>query len=78
MTDIWDETTSIGTLRSDDMQKDGLVFRYNHYLYPATHYASAATNTSVNLPAMGQRVRLKSGFVIPANWTKQRKRCCWR
>ena len=33
MTDIWEETTSIGTLRSDDMQKDGLVFRYNHYLY---------------------------------------------
>ena len=47
--------------------------RYNHYLYPATHYASAATNTSPNLPAMGQRVRLKSSFVIPANWTKQEK-----
>lgn len=47
--------------------------RYNHYIYPATHYASAATNTSVNLPAMGQRLRLKSSFVIPSNWTKQEK-----
>lgn len=47
--------------------------RYNDYRYPATHFASAATNTSVNLPAMGQRLRLKSSFVIPANWTKQEK-----
>jgi hypothetical protein len=47
--------------------------RYNHYIYPATHYASHATNTSVNLPAMGQRLRLKSSFVIPPNWTKQEK-----
>ena len=47
--------------------------RYNNYLYPATHYASANTNTSTNLPSMGQRVRLKSSFVIPANWTKQEK-----
>lgn len=45
--------------------------RYNHYIYPATHYASAATNTSVNLPAMGQRLRLKSSFAISTNWTKQ-------
>ncbi len=36
MTDIWDETTSIGTLRSDDLQRDGVVFRYNHYLYRTT------------------------------------------
>jgi hypothetical protein len=47
--------------------------RYNHYIYPATHYASYATNTSTNLPSMGQRLRLKSSFVIPANWTKQEK-----
>ena len=47
--------------------------RYNNYIYPATHYASANTNTSTNLPSMGQRVRLKSPFVIPANWTKQEK-----
>jgi hypothetical protein len=47
--------------------------RYNTYIYPATHYAAPSTNTSVNLPAMGQRLRLKSGFVIPANWTKEEK-----
>jgi len=47
--------------------------RYNNYIYPATHYASYATNTSTNLPSMGQRLRLKSSYVIPANWTKQEK-----
>jgi hypothetical protein len=47
--------------------------RYGNYIYPATHYASAATNTSTNLPSMGQRVRLKSSFAIPANWTRQEK-----
>jgi hypothetical protein len=47
--------------------------RYNTHLYPATHYAAPATNTSVNLPAMGQRVRLKASFVIPANWLKEEK-----
>lgn len=47
--------------------------RYNNYIYPATHYAAPATNTSVNLPSMGQRLRLKSSFVIPATWTKEEK-----
>ena len=47
--------------------------RYNTYIYPATHYAAPSGNTSTNLPAMGQRVRLKSAFVIPANWTKEEK-----
>lgn len=32
MTD-WIETTSIGTLRSDDLSRPGQVFRYNRYLY---------------------------------------------
>jgi len=47
--------------------------RYQNYIYPATHWASYATNTSVNLPSMGQRLRLKSSFVIPTNWTKQER-----
>ncbi len=47
--------------------------RYQNYIYPARHYAAPTNNTSVNLPSMGQRVRLKSSFVIPANWTKQEK-----
>ena len=46
---------------------------YNHYIYPATHYAAPTSNTSTNLPAMGQRLRLKSAFVIPANWTTEEK-----
>lgn len=39
------------------------------YIYPARHYASSIPATSVNYPAMGQRLRLKAGFVIPQNWT---------
>lgn len=47
--------------------------RYGSYVYPATHFAAPSGNTSANLPQMGQRLRLKSSFVIPANWTKQEK-----
>lgn len=47
--------------------------RYGTYVYPATHYAAPSTNTSPNLPAMGQRLRLKASFVINTNWTKQEK-----
>jgi len=43
------------------------------YIYPATHYASTTAATQTNVPAMGQRVRLKSTFVIPPTWTKQEK-----
>jgi hypothetical protein len=43
------------------------------YLYPANHYASSTPATSTNVPAMGQRLRLKAGFVIPSTWTKEEK-----
>lgn len=43
------------------------------YIYPATHYASSIPATPVNYPAMGQRVRLKSSFVIPESWTIEEK-----
>jgi hypothetical protein len=43
------------------------------YLYPANHYASTTSATQTNVPAMGERVRLKSSFVIPASWTKEEK-----
>jgi serine/threonine protein kinase len=33
MTDTWAETTSIGTLRSEDLSKAGFAFRYNRYTY---------------------------------------------
>ncbi|MGO8765931.1 MAG: PKD domain-containing protein [Limisphaerales bacterium] len=47
--------------------------RYNTSIYPATHFAAPSGNTNVNLPAMGQRVRLKSSFVIPTSWLKEEK-----
>jgi len=43
------------------------------YIYPATHHASSPSTTNPNVPAMGQRLRLKAGFVVPSNWTKQEK-----
>jgi hypothetical protein len=43
------------------------------FIYPARHYASVPYSTDPNVPAMGQRLRLKSGFAIPGNWTKQEK-----
>ena len=45
--------------------------KYANYIYPATHYAASSANTNVNLPSMGQRLRLKSNFVIPSTWTKE-------
>jgi hypothetical protein len=43
------------------------------YIYPATHYASSIAATSTNYPAMGQRLRLKSTFATPGNWTVEEK-----
>ncbi|HEX8280632.1 MAG TPA: hypothetical protein VF551_04595, partial [Chthoniobacterales bacterium] len=52
-----------------------LIVRYTRreYIYPATHYASTIPASSIDYPAMGQRLRLKSSFVIPASWTKHEK-----
>ena len=50
------------------------VHRYvngDTYIYPATHTPGGPTGP--NYPAMGQRLRLKSTFVIPANWTIEEK-----
>ncbi|HEY1122452.1 MAG TPA: hypothetical protein VGE67_12660, partial [Haloferula sp.] len=43
------------------------------YIYPATHRASDPQTTDPNVPAMGQRLRLKASYEIPANWTIQEK-----
>ena len=43
------------------------------YIYPATHFASTNDASQTNIPAMGQRVRLKSSFVIPVAWAKEEK-----
>ena len=45
------------------------------FIYPATHYASSSTNP--NRPAMGQRFRLKSAFVVPESWTSHEKAVCY-
>lgn len=38
------------------------------HLYPARHQASVPYTTDPNVPAMGQRLRLKASFVIPSTW----------
>lgn len=43
------------------------------YIYPGNHYASSIPATSINYPAMGQRMRLKASFVIPSGWTTEEK-----
>jgi hypothetical protein len=43
------------------------------YIYPATHFASSTSASQTNVPAMGQRLRLKSGFSIPEGWKKEEK-----
>jgi len=45
--------------------------RYHTYIYPANHYAASSANTNADLPAMGQRLRLKASFTIPPTWTKE-------
>jgi len=42
-------------------------------IYPARHHASRPQTSDPNVPAMGQRLRLKKSFVIPANWSRQEK-----
>ena len=43
------------------------------YIYPATHYASSTPATQTNVPAMGQRLRLKASFEIPSSWSREEK-----
>lgn len=45
----------------------------SEHIYPATHDAGSVDASQTNYPAMGQRLRLKAGFVIPANWTKEER-----
>ena len=49
MTD-WVETTSIGTFKSEDLTKDGIVFRYNRYLYRTLgkHLSNGGSVTLLN------------------------------
>lgn len=43
------------------------------HIYPATHYASSTPATQTNVPAMGQRLRLKAAYAIPASWSAPEK-----
>ena len=43
------------------------------YIYPANHNASAGNLKDPNTPAMGQRLRLKASFAVPAAWTREEK-----
>lgn len=45
----------------------------SEHIYPARHDAGSVDATQTNYPAMGQRLRLKASFVIPATWTKEEK-----
>ncbi len=47
------------------------------YIYPANHFASSIPATSTQYPAMGQRFRLKTSFVVPSGWTIEEKAVCY-
>src|SRR5262245_8009103 len=51
MTELWSESTSIGTLRSEDLARQGAVFRYNHFLYKTsgTHLSNGGMGTVYEL-----------------------------
>ena len=49
-----------------------VVSRQEH-IYPATHDAGSVSASQTNSPAMGQRLRLKANFAIPASWTKEER-----
>jgi len=59
-----------GLARYEDLKKGGIdhALRFtasrtrNMFIYPARHYASSLTDP--DLPAMGQRLRLKAGFDV--------------
>jgi hypothetical protein len=45
----------------------------SQHIYPATHDAGSRSASQTNYPAMGQRLRLKAGYVITNSWTKEEK-----
>jgi hypothetical protein len=45
----------------------------SQHIYPATHDAGSVAASQTNYPAMGQRLRLKADYMIPADWTKEEK-----
>ncbi|HXS69384.1 MAG TPA: hypothetical protein VN761_11105, partial [Candidatus Polarisedimenticolia bacterium] len=45
----------------------------SEHIYPARHDAGSVDASETNYPAMGQRLRLKSTFLVPTNWTKEER-----
>ncbi|HEV2693284.1 MAG TPA: hypothetical protein VG347_10355, partial [Verrucomicrobiae bacterium] len=50
-----------------------IVHSRSEHIYPATHDAGSRSASQTNYPAMGQRLRLKASYAIPASWTKEEK-----
>ncbi|HEY1550278.1 MAG TPA: protein kinase, partial [Kofleriaceae bacterium] len=76
MTEIWEETTSIGTLRSDDLAKPNVVFRYNHYLYrtKGEHLSNGGMGTVYELERRDdetQSIEAVVGKVFHSNYLYQ-------
>ncbi|HMJ90363.1 MAG TPA: hypothetical protein VK530_11130 [Candidatus Acidoferrum sp.] len=70
-----------GLVRYDECQRGAvehavrLIVKHTRreYIYPATHHASSPSTTNPNVPAMGQRLRLRANFVPPASWSTPEK-----
>ncbi len=72
----WAETTSIGTLRAEDLQRPDVCFRYNRYLYRTTgrHLNDGGMGSVYTLERMadgGDRVEKIVGKVFQANYLYQ-------
>ena len=65
MTDSWVETTSIGTLRSEDLAKSGITFRYNHYLYrmQGKHLSNGGMGTVYELDRRDENTGVEEAVV---------------
>jgi serine/threonine protein kinase len=76
MTAPWVETTSVGTLRSDDLSRAGAVFRYQRYVYRTTgrHLSNGGMGTVFELERRDDQesdVEAVVGKVFHANYLFQ-------
>jgi serine/threonine protein kinase len=76
MADPWQETTTIGSLRSDDLARAGVVFRHNHYVYRTngSHLSNGGMGSVYELERRSDRTRVVErvvGKVFHANYLYQ-------
>ncbi|HWU91284.1 MAG TPA: protein kinase [Kofleriaceae bacterium] len=76
MTDSWVETTPIGTLRSEDLARKDLLFRYNRYVYRTSgvHLSNGGMGTVYELSRRDDETGLEErvvGKVFHANYLYQ-------